>query len=121
MSIQAIHAALYTTHTPDGTPLGSSAKLTLHAIAARTSDDSSTCWHSIKALMALTGLSSKTLHDALKTLEACGYISRRIKPGYYYYCTLNIEAMQAARRYQHSDYDYTTYMPQELVDDSIYL
>lgn len=58
--------------------------------------------------------------DALKTLEARGYISRQVTPGYYY-CTLHIEAMQATRRYQHSDYDYTTYMPQELVDDSIYL
>ena len=98
MSMEALTAALYLTHTPSGEPLKISAKITAHMLAACTPADSNTCWPSIKTLQEMTILSSRTLHDALKTLEDCGYITRAPRVGQSNVFTLNVEAMQATHR-----------------------
>ena len=101
MSMEALTAALYLTHTPSGEPLKLSAKITAHMLAACTPADSNICWPSIKTLQELTILSSRTLHDALKTLEDCGYITRTPRVGQSNTFTLNVEAMKATHRRLH--------------------
>ena len=101
MSMDAITATLYLTHTPSGEPLKASAKVTAYQLAGCTPADSNVCWPSIKTLQELTVLSLSTLHDALKTLEDCGYITRTPRVGRSNFITLNVEAMKATHRRLH--------------------
>jgi len=98
MSINAILAAGYVTHSPAGDHLKASTISTLKALAFCTGKASSACYPSIQTLQDMTGHSENTVRAALKELETLGFITRTARVGASNIYTLQIEAMRSAHR-----------------------
>ena len=98
MSINAILAAGYVTHSPAGDHLKASTISTLKALAFCTGKASNACYPSIQTLQEMTGHSENTVRAALKDLEALGFITRTARVGASNIYTLQIEAMRSAHR-----------------------
>ena len=98
MSINAILAAGYVTHSPLGDHLKASAISTLKALAFCTGKASNACYPSIQTLQDMTGHSENTVRAALKELETLGFITRTPRVGASNIYTLQIEAMRSAHR-----------------------
>lgn len=98
MSINAILAAGYVTHSPTGDHLKASTISTLKALAFCTGKASNACYPSIQTLQEMTGHSENTVRAALKDLEALGFITRAARVGASNIYTLQIEAMRFAHR-----------------------
>ena len=98
MSINAILAAGYVTHSPAGEHLKASTISTLKALAFCTGKASNACYPSIQTLQDMTGHSENTIRAALKDLEALGFITRAARVGASNIYTLQIEAMRSAHR-----------------------
>lgn len=89
MSITAIMAAGYVTHSPAGEQLKASSLSTLKALAFCTGEHSNSCYPSMRTLQEMTGHSVKTIRAALDTLEEVGFITRTHRVG-----TSNVYALQ---------------------------
>lgn len=98
MSINAILAAGYVTHSPAGDHLKASTISTLKALAFCTGKASNACYPSIQTLQEMTGHSENTVRAALKDLEALGFITRAARVGASNIYALQIEAMRSAHR-----------------------
>lgn len=98
MSINAILAAGYVTHSPAGDHLKASTISTLKALAFCTGKASNACYPSIQTLQDMTGHSENTVRAALKDLEALGFITRTARVGASNIYTLQIEVMRSAHR-----------------------
>lgn len=98
MSINAILAAGYVTHSPAGDHLKASTISTLKALAFCTGKASNACYPSIQTLQEMTGHSENTVRAALKDLEALGFITRTARVGASNIYTLQIEAMRSVHR-----------------------
>lgn len=98
MSINAILAAGYVTHSPAGEHLKASTISTLKALAFCTGKASNACYPSIQTLQDMTGHSENTVRTALKDLEALGFITRTARVGASNIYALQIEAMRSAHR-----------------------
>lgn len=98
MSINAILAAGYVTHSPTGDHLKASTISTLKALAFCTGKASNACYPSIQTLQDMTGHSENTVRAALKELETLGFITRTARVGASNIYTLQIEAMRSAHR-----------------------
>lgn len=98
MSINAILAAGYVTHSPAGEHLKASTISTLKALAFCTGKASNACYPSIQTLQDMTGHSENTVRAALKDLEALGFITRTARVGASNIYALQIEAMRSAHR-----------------------
>lgn len=98
MSINAILAAGYVTHSPAGDHLKASTISTLKALAFCTGKASNACYPSIQTLQDMTGHSENTVRAALKELETLGFITRTARVGASSIYTLQIEAMRSAHR-----------------------
>ena len=98
MSINAILAAGYVTHSPAGDHLKASTISTLKALAFCTGKASNACYPSIQTLQEMTGHSENTVRAALKDLESLGFITRTARVGASNIYTLQIEAMRSAHR-----------------------
>lgn len=98
MSINAILAAGYVTHSPTGDHLKVSTIATLKALAFCTGARSNACYPSIQTLREMTGCSENTVRAALKDLEALGFITRTARIGASNIYTLQIDAMRAVHR-----------------------
>lgn len=98
MSINAILAAGYVTHSPAGDHLKASTISTLKALAFCTGKASNACYPSIQTLQDMTGHSENTVRAALKELETLGFITRTPRVGASNIYTLQIEAMRSAHR-----------------------
>lgn len=98
MSINAILAAGYVTHSPAGDHLKASTISTLKALAFCTGKASNACYPSIQTLQDMTGHSENTVRAALKELETLGFITRTARVGASNIYTLQIEAMRSAHR-----------------------
>lgn len=96
MSINAILAAGYVTHSPAGDHLKASTISTLKALAFCTGKASNACYPSIQTLQDMTGHSENTVRAALKELETLGFITRTARVGASNIYTLQIEAMRSA-------------------------
>ena len=105
MSIHAILAAGYITHTPHGTRLTSSEISTLRALALSADPLHLTSRAPLDILHDLTSLSIPTIRKALRALEACGYITRHYRPGCYLIYELNADALRHARFRQPISYE----------------
>lgn len=98
MSINAILAAGYVTHSPAGDHLKASTISTLKALAFCTGKASNACYPSIQTLQDMTGHSENTVRAALKELETLGFITRTARVGASNTYTLQIEAMRSSHR-----------------------
>lgn len=98
MSITAIMAAGYVTHSPAGEQLKASSLSTLKALAFCTGERSNACYPSMRTLQEMTGHSVKTIRAALDTLEESGFITRSHRIGTSNVYTLQIDTMRAAHR-----------------------
>lgn len=98
MSITAIMAAGYVTHTPTGEQMKPSSLSTLKALAFCTGEHSNSCYPSMRTLQEMTGHSVKTIRDALDTLEEVGFITRTHRVGTSNVYALQIDVMRAHHR-----------------------
>lgn len=110
MSMHAIIAAGYVTHTPSGDHLTASEINTLRALALSADPLSLASRATLNTLRDLTGHSLNTIRKAIRALEACGYITRYYRPGYYMIYALNAEALRSTRRYSQPS-SYELYAP----------
>lgn len=98
MSITAIMAAGYVTHTPTGEQMKPSSLSTLKALAFCTGTHSTACYPSVRTLQEMTGHSVRTIRAALNDLEEMGFITRASRAGTSTVYTLQIDAMRATHR-----------------------
>lgn len=98
MSITAIMAAGYVTHSPAGEQLKASSLSTLKALAFCTGEHSNSCYPSMRTLQEMTGHSVKTIRAALDTLEEIGFITRTHRVGTSNVYALQIDVMRAHHR-----------------------
>lgn len=98
MSINAILAAGYVTHSPAGEPLTTAQMATLKALAFCTGERSNACYPAVQTLREMTAVSVNTIRAALKDLEAMGFITRTRRAGTSTVYTLQIDAMRAVHR-----------------------
>lgn len=98
MSITAIMAAGYVTHTPTGEQMKPSSLSTLKALAFCTGEHSNSCYPSMRTLQEMTGHSVKTIRAALDTLEEIGFITRTHRVGTSNVYALQIDVMRAHHR-----------------------
>lgn len=98
MSITAIMAAGYVTHSPAGEQLKASNLSTLKALAFCTGEHSNSCYPSMRTLQEMTGHSVKTIRAALDTLEEVGFITRTHRVGTSSVYALQIDVMRAHHR-----------------------
>lgn len=98
MSITAIMAAGYVTHTPTGEQMKPSSLSILKALAFCTGTHSTACYPSVRTMQEMTGHSVRTIRAALNDLEEIGFITRATRAGTSTVYTLQIDAMRAAHR-----------------------
>lgn len=98
MSITAIMAAGYVTHTPTGEQMKPSTLSTLKALAFCTGTHSTACYPSVRTLQEMTGHSVRTIRAALNDLEEMGFIARTARAGTSTVYTLQIDVMRAHHR-----------------------
>lgn len=98
MSITAIMAAGYVTHTPTGEQMKPSSLSTLKALAFCTGTHSTACYPSVRALQEMTGHSARTIRAALNDLEEMGFITRAARAGTSTVYALQIDVMRAHHR-----------------------
>ena len=98
MSITAIMAAGYVTHTPTGEQMKPPSLSTLKALAFCTGEHSNSCYPSVRTLQEMTGHSVRTIRAALNDLEEMGFITRAARTGTSTVYTLQIDAMRAMHR-----------------------
>lgn len=98
MSINAILAAGYVTHSRAGEPLTTAQMATLKALAFCTGERSNACYPAVQTLREMTAVSVNTIRAALKDLEAMGFITRTRRAGTSTVYTLQIDAMRAVHR-----------------------
>lgn len=98
MSITAILAAGYVTHTPTGEQMKPSSLSTLKALAFCTGTHSTACYPSVRTLQEMTGHSVRTIRAALNDLEEMGFITRAARAGTSTVYALQIDAMRAVHR-----------------------
>ena len=98
MSITAILAAGYVTHSPAGEQLKASSLSTLKALAFCTGERSNACYPSMRTLQEMTGHTAKTIRAALDTLEEVGFITRNHRVGTSNVYTLQIDTMRSTHR-----------------------
>ncbi len=98
MSITAIMAAGYVTHTPTGEQMKPSSLSTLKALAFCTGTHSTACYPSLRTLQEMTGHSARTIRAALNDLEEMGFITRAARAGTSTVYTLQIDVMRAHHR-----------------------
>lgn len=98
MSITAILAAGYVTHSPAGEQLKASSLSTLKALALCTGERSNACYPSMRTLQEMTGHTAKTIRAALDTLEKVGFITRTHRAGTSNVYALQIDAMRSTHR-----------------------
>lgn len=98
MSITAIMAAGYVTHSPAGEQLKASSLSTLKALAFCTGEHSNSCYPSVRTLQEMTGHSVRTIRAGLNDLEEMGFITRAARAGTSTVYTLQIDAMRAVHR-----------------------
>lgn len=98
MSITAIMAAGYVTHTPTGEQMKPSSLSTLKALAFCTGTHSTACYPSVRTLQEMTGHSARTIRAALNNLEEMGFITRAARAGTSTAYALQIDVMRAHHR-----------------------
>lgn len=98
MSITAIMAAGYVTHTPTGEQMKPSSLSTLKALAFCTGTHSTACYPSVRTLQEMTGHSARTIRAALNDLEEIGFITRAARAGTSTVYALQIDVMRAHHR-----------------------
>jgi len=98
MSITAIMAAGYVTHSPAGEQMKPSSLSTLKALAFCTGEHSNSCYPSMRTLQEMTGHSVKTVRAALDALEEIGFITRTHRVGTSNVYALQIDVMRAHHR-----------------------
>lgn len=98
MSITAIMAAGYVTHTPTGEQMKPSSLSTLKALAFCTGTHSTACYPSVRTLQEMTGHSVRTIRAALNDLEEMGFITRAARAGTSTVYALQIDVMRAHHR-----------------------
>lgn len=98
MSITAIMAAGYVTHTPTGEQMKPSSLSTLKALAFCTGTHSTACYPSVRTLQEMTGHSVRTIRAALNDLEEMGFITRAARAGTSTVYALQIGVMRAHHR-----------------------
>ena len=98
MSITAIMAAGYVTHTPTGEQMKPSSLSTLKALAFCTGEHSTACYPSVRTLQEMTGHSVRTIRAALNDLEEMGFITRAARAGTSTVYTLQIDVMREHHR-----------------------
>lgn len=98
MSITAIMAAGYVTHTPTGEQMKPSSLSTLKALAFCTGTHSTECYPSVRTLQEMTGHSVRTIRAALNDLEEMGFITRASRAGTSTVYALQIDVMRAHHR-----------------------
>lgn len=98
MSITAIMAAGYVTHSPAGEQLKASSLSTLKALAFCTGEHSNSCYPSVRTLQEMTGHSVRTIRAALNDLEEMGFITRAARAGTSTVYALQIDVMRAHHR-----------------------
>lgn len=98
MSITAIMAAGYVTHTPAGEQMKPSSLSTLKALAFCTGEHSNSCYPSVRTLQEMTGHSVRTIRAALNDLEEMGFITRAARAGTSTVYALQIDVMRAHHR-----------------------
>lgn len=98
MSITAIMAAGYVTHTPTGEQMKPSSLSTLKALAFCTGEHSNSCYPSVRTLQEMTGHSARTIRAALNDLEEMGFITRAARAGTSTVYALQIDVMRAHHR-----------------------
>lgn len=98
MSITAIMAAGYVTHTPTGEQMKPSSLSTLKALAFCTGTHSTACYPSVRTLQEMTGHSVRTIRAALNDLEEMGFITRTARAGTSTVYALQIDMMRAHHR-----------------------
>ena len=98
MSITAIMAAGYVTHSPAGEQLKASSLSTLKALAFCTGEHSNSCYPSVRTLQEMTGHSVRTIRAALNDLEEMGFITRAARAGTSTVYNLQIDVMRAHHR-----------------------
>lgn len=98
MSITAIMAAGYVTHTPTGDQMKPSSLSTLKALAFCTGEHSNSCYPSVRTLQEMTGHSVRTIRAALNDLEEMGFITRAARAGTSTVYALQIDVMRAHHR-----------------------
>lgn len=98
MSITAIMAAGYVTHTPTGEQIKPSILSTLKALAFCTGTHSTACYPSVRTLQEMTGHSVRTIRAALNDLEEMGFITRIARAGTSTVYALQIDVMRAHHR-----------------------
>lgn len=112
MSITAIMAAGYVTHSPAGEQLKASSLSTLKALAFCTGEHSNSCYPSMRTLQEMTGHSVKTIRAALDTLEEVGFITRTHRVGTSNVYALQIDVMRSVhhrRRWTETRYSGNPY------------
>ena len=98
MSITAIMAAGYVTHTPTGEQMKPSSLSTLKALAFCTGTHSTACYPSVRTLQEMTGHSVRTIRAALNDLEEMGFITRAARAGTSTVYALQIDVMRSVHR-----------------------
>lgn len=98
MSITAIMAAGYVTHTPTGEQMKPYSLSTLKALAFCTGTHSTVCYPSVRTLQEMTGNSVRTIRAALNDLEEMGFITRTARAGTSTVYVLQIDMMRAHHR-----------------------
>ena len=98
MSITAIMAAGYVTHSPAGEQMKPSSLSTLKALAFCTGEHSNSCYPSVRTLQEMTGHSVRTIRAALNDLEEMGFITRAARAGTSTVYALQIDVMRAHHR-----------------------
>lgn len=98
MSITAIMAAGYVTHSPTGEQMKPSSLSTLKALAFCTGKHSNSCYPSVRTLQEMTGHSVRTIRAALNDLEEMGFITRAARAGTSTVYALQIDVMRAHHR-----------------------
>lgn len=98
MSITAIMAAGYVTHTPTGEQMKPSSLSMLKALAFCTGEHSNSCYPSVRTLQEMTGHSVRTIRAALNDLEEMGFITRAARAGTSTVYALQIDVMRAHHR-----------------------
>lgn len=98
MSITAIMAAGYVTHTPTGEQMKPSSLSTLKALAFCTGTHSTACYPSVRTLQEMTGHGVRTIRAALNDLEEMGFITRAARAGTSTVYALQIDVMRAHHR-----------------------
>lgn len=98
MSITAIMAAGYVTHTPSGEQMKPASLSTLKALAFCTGTHSVACYPSVRTLQEMTGHTVRTIRAALNDLEEMGFITRTARAGTSTVYTLQIDVMREHHR-----------------------